>query len=754
MNKNGQFWFLLVFPLTMLLVAGCLALRPSRPPEQSSALKRMSRTPWQTGTPEPLFAPLTHTCPGKQVGEQGGVAYGINVFLFSTDVERVLTLTDIAGFGWIRQQIHWRDLEGEAGVFVWRPLDQVVSAARAHNLKVMLSVVRSPTWATAGGHTGLPDDPAHLARFLERAARRYRGRVSAYEIWNEPNLSHECGGTPCDPAAYLATLQASYQAIKAVDPCALVVAAPLAATNDPDPTVAAEDIPFYETLYQLDNGAFLRAADAIAIHPGAGPHPPGATWPANALDQSHHYFRHIERIRSLMLHYGDPRPVWMTEVGWTVEQAEGAPQPVSEQEQADYLVDMLWYVRQRYPWIAGVLVWNLNFSVIAPPGDEKTTYSLLAPDWTIRPAFRSLQHNIPPLRDIDRPPLITEMAGRATHRFAWVFPARGAIRTRPLRTPSGSLYVTSDPATLYALTASGRLQWAHNASGIVRSAPIRAADGTLYLADSNSLITALHSSGAVLWQTRLRSPARGSPLVQGEHLYVVTNVGELHAFDTDDGERAWSYDLGEETTPLAWSSDGALLVGTASGDVLKLTTDRETRWRTRVPADDGDGLWLAPVPDGAGGCSIVTARGQVVALDATGAMRWRAAPDSPVVSPLLVSDSGGERVGKRGSEKGMVYGTTHEGDLLALAAAGGAERWRYATGSRLQAPPVRGPDGTLYLGTGDGRLLAISPEGTLLWQAHLGGAVEAPPIVAPDGTLYVATTGGRLYAFAPLFPRQ
>jgi outer membrane protein assembly factor BamB len=242
--------------------------------------------------------------------------------------------------------------------------------------------------------------------------------------------------------------------------------------------------------------------------------------------------------------------------------------------------------------------------------------------------------------------------------------------------------------------------------------------------------------------------------VQGEHLYVVTNVGELHAFDTDDGERAWSYDLGEETTPLAWSSDGALLVGTASGDVLKLTTDRETRWRTRVPADDGDGLWLAPVPDGAGGCSIVTARGEVVALDATGAMRWRAAPDSPVVSPLLVSDSGGERMGKPGSEKGMVYGTTHEGDLLALAAAGGAERWRYATGSRLQAPPVRGPDGTLYLGTGDGRLLAISPEGTLLWQAHLGGAVEATPIVAPDGTLYVATAGGRLYAFAPLFPRQ
>ncbi|NJN67090.1 MAG: glycoside hydrolase family 5 protein [Chloroflexaceae bacterium] len=326
---------LLIFALgPALLLSGCLRPSPPHPAAPVGVGQEPTESPWRTGTPVPLFAPLTGECLGA-TGETGQSRppssprrpYGINAFLLGTDAERVLTLTGIAGFGWVRQQIHWRDLEGKRGQLVWTPLDQVVSAARSHDLHIMLSVVRSPAWATATGHSGLPDDPTTLATFLQQVATRYRGRVSAYEIWNEPNLAHESGGVPGDPATYLATLQAAYPAIKAADPCALVLAAPLAATNQADPAVAADDLPFYEALYELDDGAFRYAADAVAIHPGAGPYPPEARWPASDPQQSHHYFRHIERVHDLMHQQGDPRPVWITEVGWNVSPARGPRNP-------------------------------------------------------------------------------------------------------------------------------------------------------------------------------------------------------------------------------------------------------------------------------------------------------------------------------------------------------------------------------------------------------------------------------------------
>lgn len=720
---------LLHLALTLLmgaLLAGCLAPPPEEPEEP--------QTPWRLGTPSPLFAPLTSECPGEGSAplHLDGVRYGINIFSFDTDMERVLNLSSIAGFGWVRQQIHWRDLEGEEGQFVWRPLDRFVSAARAHDLRIMLSIVRSPEWATSEGHTGLPDDPSTLARFLGEVAARYRGRVSAYEIWNEPNLAHESGGAPGDPSRYLATLQASYRAIKAADPCALVLSAPLAATQNPEPDVATDDLPFFEALYTLEKNTFLRSADLVAVHPGAGPHHPDERWPANAPGESHHYFRHIERIHQIMQRHGDQRQVWITEVGWTVEQAHGAPQPVSEQQQADYLVDMLWRVRQRYPRVSGVFVWNLNFAVITPPGDEKATFGILNPDWSLRPAFRSLQHNVAPLRDADEPPFLTR---DAAYRFAWTFPGRGALRSRLLHAPGGAIYATSAPATLYAVSPTGRLLWQHNAPGMVSSAPARAPDGALYLADSSGTLAALAPGGAARWSKQLAAPLRGGPIVHHGHVYALTTPGEIDAF-TEAGKEVWTFDLEGETTPLALSSDGALLVGTAAGDIVKVevggSRGREA-WRASVGGD----LWAPPVPDKQGGAYVATARGQVVAVDEQGRIRWQTDLRAPMVAPPLVGGNG------------RVYAATREGSLVALVASDGAEIWRLETGSDLRATPAQGRGGTLYLGTEDERLLAVDGRGNILWQAHLRGAVRVSPLPTPGGTLYVATASGRLYALEP-----
>jgi outer membrane protein assembly factor BamB len=96
---------------------------------------------------------------------------------------------------------------------------------------------------------------------------------------------------------------------------------------------------------------------------------------------------------------------------------------------------------------------------------------------------------------------------------------------------------------------------------------------------------------------------------------------------------------------------------------------------------------------------------------------------------------------------GRVYIAARNGTLASLSAADGSQQWAFDAGSELVAPPVQGPDGTLYQGTTNELLLAIAPDGVRRWQVELRGNIRAQPAVGADGALYVPTMGGRMYKF-------
>ena len=71
---------------------------------------------------------------------------------------------------------------------------------RGKGLNILLSVVKSPDFykaeeskkgTTHGRPATSPVKP--LRDFMREIAARYKGRVQAYEIWNEENLSLEWG---------------------------------------------------------------------------------------------------------------------------------------------------------------------------------------------------------------------------------------------------------------------------------------------------------------------------------------------------------------------------------------------------------------------------------------------------------------------------------------------------------------------------------------------------------------------------------
>ena len=145
------------------------------------------------------------------------MGYGMQVEP-GNDLERALTMLTAAGFQWAKVQIRWEAVEREPGNVNWLLTDTVADAAYARGVKLLFSVVTAPRWARPADSDfsvpGPPADPRELAAFLGSMAARYKGKVHAYEIWNEQNLWYEWGGRGrLNAAQYVELLRLSYQAI-------------------------------------------------------------------------------------------------------------------------------------------------------------------------------------------------------------------------------------------------------------------------------------------------------------------------------------------------------------------------------------------------------------------------------------------------------------------------------------------------------------------------------------------------------------
>ncbi|MEO0086318.1 MAG: PQQ-binding-like beta-propeller repeat protein [candidate division WOR-3 bacterium] len=81
----------------------------------------------------------------------------------------------------------------------------------------------------------------------------------------------------------------------------------------------------------------------------------------------------------------------------------------------------------------------------------------------------------------------------------------------------------------------------------------------------------------------------------------------------------------------------------------------------------------------------------------------------------------------------------------------GSRRWEYVTPleDAFACAPTIGADGTIYVGTDGGALLAINPNGTLKWQAPLSGDVIRAAALGLDDVVYVQTEGDTLWALDP-----
>jgi hypothetical protein len=407
---------------TAVVLQSSRAENPAVAPQGMPQISRANQTPTATIQPLPTATPMPPMATTQPAGP-GGLAFpmhsdqlqvGAAAHLFYTDRYTPLTRATDAGLGWIRQQIHWRDQEGPAGNYAWGELDDIVADVDAHNLKLLISIVRSPSFYTADGGDGMPNDPQALGNFVAALAEHYRGRVHAIQIWNEENLAYENGGYVdlSDAGRYVELLKVAYTRIKQVDPSIIVVSGAPASTATNGPGVAISDMRYYRAMFAYQNGIMRNYVDAVAVHPGGSANPPETLWPDDPspaqgwTNDPTFYFRNIENVRALMVEYGmADHPVWITEFGWAT--ANSTPgfefgNQVSLDQQADYIRRAMLMTVDRYPWVEAMFVWNLNFAPLraqsGDPSHEQASFGILDANYDPRPAFWALQQTIADIR--------------------------------------------------------------------------------------------------------------------------------------------------------------------------------------------------------------------------------------------------------------------------------------------------------------------------------------------------------------------
>jgi outer membrane protein assembly factor BamB len=282
----------------------------------------------------------------------------------------------------------------------------------------------------------------------------------------------------------------------------------------------------------------------------------------------------------------------------------------------------------------------------------------------------------------------------------WEYPSGsvtiGGVSSSAAVAADGTVYIGSYDQKLYALKADGTLSWTFQSTGVVNSTPTIGADGIVYIAAANVVYALDAASGVPKWSVKLGGTVRSSPALSTSGLlYVGSDDGHLTALAMADGSKKWDHDFG---------ADGYF------------NLDAQGNPRPTVSPYPG----YVPSPS-------------IIQLDS---------------SPAIGAD-GTVYVGVDGYA-GSFTQSLPVGLVCALDPATGKLKWKYGTNDWVQASPVIGADGTVYVGTngGDSVFYALNPKtGAATWAYSVGGGVTDASLAA-DGEIYLGLGNNALTALS------
>lgn len=330
--------------------------------------------------------------------------FGMNTFLQQEVLpevrEQSMQMLQAAGVGFIRQQFPWEDIEihgkgdfidrrnDPAGIDAWAKYDHIVDLAGQYDVEIIARLDNPPAWTrvmtdTIGTHAP-PDNFEDYGDFVEAVVDRYRGKITYFQLWNEPNIYPEWGEQLVDAEAYTDLLCTGYQRAKAANPDAVILAGALS------PTVALDgrdlnDLIFLQRMYRSGAGECFDILSSQGYGLWSGP-------TDQRLRPTVINYPHVLLLRDVMVTYGDAtKPIWISEAGWnSVPESMDDPYGrVTEEQRARYAVEAYQRAQADWPWVGVINYWFFKRASDLEQDQPWYYFRLLEPDFTPTEAWEA-----------------------------------------------------------------------------------------------------------------------------------------------------------------------------------------------------------------------------------------------------------------------------------------------------------------------------------------------------------------------------
>jgi hypothetical protein len=247
--------------------------------------------------------------PLKGVGSADDSFFGMNTHMErepSAHLAHNMEVLSQCGVKWIRGWWGWGMCEKERGKYDWNEYDRQFNAVEGAKMRLMPILLRyysnyehawtGPTTARRASSQGqspiqeypydsvLPD----WSVWAGKIAERFRGRITTYEVWNEPTMGSAPHGV-LTPKQYANLLNATAPAVRQNDPKARIVG------------FSGVDLPFMKETLALGVAPTM---DVVSEHSYAQLKQPET-----------HLTRRMEAARALLAANGCDKPIWHTEQG-------------------------------------------------------------------------------------------------------------------------------------------------------------------------------------------------------------------------------------------------------------------------------------------------------------------------------------------------------------------------------------------------------------------------------------------------------
>lgn len=329
------------------------------------------------------------------------------------EIDKELDMMQSIGVENIRIGLYWAEIEPLKGRYNWSNADYIVNQANARGMGVLATINETPAWAGTPIGAGTPST-TDFSKYVTTVANRYKGKISAYEIWNEPNAKFFM--TPVSPANYTELLKAGYTAIKGVDQSITVIGGVLGSgrtlTDDNGEVQTMNPVEYLAGMYDAGAHGYF---DAISFHP----YKYDMKY-SEQQDQVASPLRQFQNMRAMMDFFGDTdKKIWASEYGLPTTAING----IGQQHQADYIEDFLNSWSKQVG--AGPMFIYTTRDIATGGTNPGNNFGIWQTNWTPKLAVQVLQDylggsGVIPPDPVDPYPFITWVKNLITNGIAFV----------------------------------------------------------------------------------------------------------------------------------------------------------------------------------------------------------------------------------------------------------------------------------------------------------------------------------------------